>query len=547
MRIKGSIAKGLLVALAFTLIPASAISAQKVSAGSVCKVQKQKVTYKNKVYKCVKSGKKLVWNKGVAIKKPTPVVTPTPTSAPIVEDGVCEKMGLQGKDSVGLLECRKIAGNKLVYTRILNDFSPVVNPTSPDIATLCQLPDLRTEIPEWRPAIAYPARPQSNFKVSGTFKIVVVGIDFSDAPGTDSPSALWKEDLPRVTEWLKWYTNDNVKYEFVTNPKWLRAPKTSEKYDAQNNTIKGPGVVEVGGMNDEEIAADYFQAINDSVNLSNVNAIWIYLPENISKITGQWTTQIANLKSPKYGALTPMMVALGSDTYLSKRVRWGYFIHELLHAHGLWGHSPKFIPTNGKFTRIGALTTADGWSNALLPWDALVANWQKPGDIYCVDKPKLTNSEIRLVPLEREQIGVRSVMIKLSGHQVLIIESHRSDKWGVWEGQGSGGVMVSLIDTKISTSWDQPGTVNNPTSTGVYLKVEGANHGSHEPIGSILKNGGQTYFGVGVVNGVGIAGDYEAWDLNHVMYPGESITSNGIKVTLIKGGDNDTVRIEKIG
>jgi hypothetical protein len=66
MRIKGSIAKGLLVALAFTLIPASAISAQKVSAGSVCKVQKQKVTYKNKVYKCVKSGKKLVWNKGVA-------------------------------------------------------------------------------------------------------------------------------------------------------------------------------------------------------------------------------------------------------------------------------------------------------------------------------------------------------------------------------------------------------------------------------------------------------------------------------------------------
>ena len=99
-----------------------------------------------------------------------------------------------------------------------------------------------------------------------------MGIDFSDAPGTGSPSAIWKEDLPRVTQWLKWYTNDNVKYEFVTNPNWLRAPKTSEKYDAQNNTIKGPGVVEVGGMNDEEIAADYFQAINDSVDLSNVNA-----------------------------------------------------------------------------------------------------------------------------------------------------------------------------------------------------------------------------------------------------------------------------------
>jgi hypothetical protein len=31
------------------------------------------------------------------------------------------------------------------------------------------------------------------------------------------------------------------------------------------------------------------------------------------------------------------------------------------------------------------------------------------------------------------------------------------------------------------------------------------------------------------------------------MYQGESITNSGIKVSLIKTGDNDTVRIEKIG
>jgi hypothetical protein len=44
---------------------------------------------------------------------------------------------------------------------------------------------------------------------------------------------------------------------------------------------------------------------------------------------------------------------------------------------------------------------------------------------------------------------------------------------------------------------------------------------------------------------MGIAGDYEGWDLNRIMYTGESITNSGIKVTLIKGGDNDTIRIEK--
>jgi hypothetical protein len=79
MRFKGCFFKGLLVALILTLLPGTAFSAQKITPGSVCKVYKQKVTYQNKVFTCIKSGKKLVWNKGVAVKKPTPTPTPTPT------------------------------------------------------------------------------------------------------------------------------------------------------------------------------------------------------------------------------------------------------------------------------------------------------------------------------------------------------------------------------------------------------------------------------------------------------------------------------------
>lgn len=82
VRIKGSLAKGFLIALAISLIPVAAISAQKVSPGSTCKVYRQKVTNQNKVYTCVKSGKKLVWNTGVAVKKPTSSPTPSPTTTP---------------------------------------------------------------------------------------------------------------------------------------------------------------------------------------------------------------------------------------------------------------------------------------------------------------------------------------------------------------------------------------------------------------------------------------------------------------------------------
>ena len=64
MKIKGSIAKGLILAMALTPITYPAFSAQKVTSGLTCKVLNQKVAYLNKTYTCIKSGKKLVWNKG---------------------------------------------------------------------------------------------------------------------------------------------------------------------------------------------------------------------------------------------------------------------------------------------------------------------------------------------------------------------------------------------------------------------------------------------------------------------------------------------------
>ena len=80
MRLKGRFTKGLLVALVLTLIPITAFSAQKITPGSACKAYKQKVTYQKKVYTCIKSGKKLIWNKGLA--KPTPQPTPTAIGDP---------------------------------------------------------------------------------------------------------------------------------------------------------------------------------------------------------------------------------------------------------------------------------------------------------------------------------------------------------------------------------------------------------------------------------------------------------------------------------
>jgi hypothetical protein len=81
-----SLATGVLVALGVALIPVNAVAAEDVIPSGACKVWNQKVVSQDKTYTCTKSGKKLIWNKGVVVIKPTltSTSTSTPADAPAV-------------------------------------------------------------------------------------------------------------------------------------------------------------------------------------------------------------------------------------------------------------------------------------------------------------------------------------------------------------------------------------------------------------------------------------------------------------------------------
>ncbi len=71
---------GVFIALALLIAPMNAVAA--VKAGDSCKKVGATATASGKKFTCIKSGKKLVWNKGVAVAKPKPAQTPTPVPTP---------------------------------------------------------------------------------------------------------------------------------------------------------------------------------------------------------------------------------------------------------------------------------------------------------------------------------------------------------------------------------------------------------------------------------------------------------------------------------
>ena len=518
------------------------VSFAAVKAGSSCTKLGLTSTVSGKKYTCIKSGKKLVWDKGVAVKKtesgtsdsqtvksednssstPKPSNSSTPTTN--LENTKCNTQGEQQRDSKGLVECRPTSDNQKTFIRINNNFIPINNPASPEKLNYCQLADARTS--RNTPSIAYPANPGHAFRNVGVEKIVVVGVDFPDVQGKGKPSDIFSKDLATASEWISWYSNKKLRFEFVTSDQWIRAPRESKNYQV---TEHGQSIT---GLTNEEIKTELILSIENYVDVSDATAFWVYYPSDIETITGKFAERGSLVKTKKYGDLFADMYSTGKDNYASKMPNWTYFLHETLHSQGIMGHSPRAPWV------MGLMLNDSGPSHALNAWDQITLDWLNQNQIYCVDRKNLQKTSLTLVPIEREQAGITSVMIKLSETKILVVESHRLDKWSYGLGKGFYGVMVYLEDTSFDVSWE------GEKANGTYLFVDGANHGRHKPQGTPLagfENGG-----MGLVDGVGVAGDQSQWDLNYVMYLGESISYEGVKISLVSTGDNDTVEISRV-
>jgi hypothetical protein len=84
MRRGGHIAIGVVLLLTLT----TPLNAAAPKAGAKCTKKNLTATSSGKLFTCIQSGKKLIWNKGVAIPKPTPTPSPSPSKPTAIGDPI---------------------------------------------------------------------------------------------------------------------------------------------------------------------------------------------------------------------------------------------------------------------------------------------------------------------------------------------------------------------------------------------------------------------------------------------------------------------------
>ena len=430
MQIRGSIGKGFLIALSITLIPITAVSAQKVTSGSICKVNKQKVTFKNKTYTCIKSGKKLVWNKGVAVVKLPPNPTPIVCSATVTTG--CAKPPVEPLPTPTLTPTP-------IPTPTASNYE-ITDPSKFANLSACKLPtNLQSD-----EHYGFP-RSGNLIPTLGEHKSISLFVYFDDLPFEQRQFDEWKNNqIPTFEKYVAAMSYGKLKYKVDIFEKPIRISKSVLTYnlDSAHDAPPKPNA-NAGGL-----ISDAVFAVDSEIDFSKYEFINVITPW--TRLIGfEGTTGVrlnADGKQFNFASFGPIR------EYVDDPKKKIWFLHEAGHMMGLIHQ----FNVRGDWSATGfpiwsAMATGVSSAPEFMAWERFLLGWLSAEQVRCIenfDQGAFTSKLSSLSAMDNE---AKTILIKQGGSKILVIESRRSSDLNFLSKEEEG-VLVYTIDVNIRSN-----------------------------------------------------------------------------------------------
>jgi M6 family metalloprotease-like protein len=455
---------GLVAVLSLSLVT-SQVSVAAVTPGSKCSKAGATSTSNGKKYTCVKSGKKLVWNKGVSIAKPKPETSPspertstqsseptpmaTPTPMPTVkflspketystDDGYIDDINgpcwvdpripeewdkvfpFQNRDKcTGILRLGKyFLGNKRP-TAVIDSAEKFGNVSQCKLTTPSNsrsgLGWTTTERGrnEWRDLRKYPS-PNTVIQL-----VPLYSLD-SEAP-KNSPKEDYGKYLDFIKNWIEYSSDNGSKVE-------VRVPS---KYLDFNSKLSGYNVVHTNNHDHPEhvrLNRDVVTAVDPFIDFTGVNIV-IVVPTSGTKSTVLQQGALGPMKTAEgtIGVTSSQYADMMTEPNLAEFSNLGapfWWLHELFHVgFGLDDHY-------GDTKRDINSEYGMGWWSLMTPWGGDLTSYEKwllgfisDSQVQCLTS--ISSTQHWLVPTTVQSRLSKSLIIPISSTKLLIAESIR--------------------------------------------------------------------------------------------------------------------------
>ena len=487
MRTKFLILLSVILSLSLVAAPSNAA----VKAGAKCTKAGTTATAAGKKFTCVKSGTRLVWNKGVAVKaapkpSPNPVfkpVEPTPTPTPVVTPTPTPTPTPTVKSFVYQAPSEPSSDVELCKTKEASNSRGMTG----------------AGFPEWN----------SLTPKTGKVKWALIPLDFADVPGDANFRSRVDDQMKLLSDWFTTVSEGKLTVEWVVSDKWVRMPGRSSDYaiERSDNLDRSTNGLKLWNtaMTQSDLSFDFtgIQTVNFILPLSQT-----FLKETVQGFP--WDAGVKNFITNE-GKVDSFSLP-GNFMDQGGREYWSYWAHEFGHAIGLphVGSSRESNP----FQAYDLMGTQDGPSRELSGWLRFYGGWFNKERVYCQEVSKLKSVDVTLVPLSDNLPGIKIVVVPVTQTKTLIIESRRVTKFDCTTPTARNGVLAYLYDSKLGHG-DAFLTPFSPSERPLERDSCGSKNFSTPPTRDLL------------------------------IHEGESVTVEGVRVEVLMHGNYDRIRITK--
>jgi len=403
----------LALAIVVLLSLSSPVYAAAPKAGSKCTKVGQTSTSAGIKYTCVKSGKKLVWNKGVALKKSEPAPVPS-------------------------------AETKVEVKNLLSSdprITPLSALTSMDICkTVDKTPDYA-----WGGKILHRnGFPRPDFSVAGkkSAKILVVPIIFNDLPFREekiqrgqifsSDVDLLNETIPLIKESFKTLSVQRFEVEIEV------LPKSQWFVFNRDNPLSG-----VWGVDNFTTLMEIIEKEKPDFNFDGYDTFAFISGNGLPGQMGLGSAQASHprVKNSKSGFMNAILMLGG----ITNTTLW---VHEF--GHSLFSFEDLYLfsqASSGAPRKLGELSVPSKWDLmsdsskvSLLGWNKFLIGWLYDSEVRCISEQKST---IHYLSNRETSNDTKLLTINLAPGVTLAAEAKNAsgtDK----------GLLLYLIDTYTS-------------------------------------------------------------------------------------------------
>jgi M6 family metalloprotease-like protein/uncharacterized repeat protein (TIGR01451 family) len=268
---------------------------------------------------------------------------------------------------------------------------------------------------------------------AGTVRALMLFVDFSDAPSSETTSAVYRRAAPETSAWFTEESDGRVSLQIDAHHTWLRMPHSSTSYGLST------------GAYNEQYVRDAVAVADAGVNFTPYELVYILPSAGAAIDRGQSPYVFGN------GGLMTGERELRHVTYVGPSYREPWVLeHETLHQFGL-PDLYDFDPAGGSARHVGSWDIMSMPVAALFAWHEWKLGWIDAAAIRCLNSPGQVDETLTPVTLPG---GVKSVVVPVDASRAYVVEAR--EPVGRDAAICDSGVLVYSVD---ATVWSGSGPI----------------------------------------------------------------------------------------